>query len=154
MLTVRYLPVHVLATPNGRDAMPALREAMARWEKSGLVKFDPYEGERLVCFSFASLGENVAAHTSLSSEDANYVPICFNQNASWSLATGWRNMFTFGAENMVAIACHEMGHALGLEHAPSDADSVMVHNDPSRIIFQSRYPTNYDFNNLKAVLTP
>lgn len=152
MLTFRYSPSYTFATPDGRDGMNALTVAMRKWEASGLVKFALRTGDKRIFFEFGPLNEGIISHTYLPTQEDDYIRIVFNEETDWSLATGWwrLNPFTFGYESLVEVACHELGHAIfGAGHAPNNVNSVMVHNDPSKRIYQAAYPTAYDFANLK-----
>ncbi len=150
MKTFHYLPRGPFQTPDGYDAAPALRDALKRWEKSGSVKFIEGSGDNQIVFEFGELDEAVAAHTFLAEREGDAIRIVLNDEKNWSLTTGFWNIFTFGAENAVAVFCHEIGHAIfGAGHAPNNANSVMVQNDDTNGIYQARYPTAYDFVNLK-----
>jgi hypothetical protein len=154
MLTYRYSPIYVFATPDGRDALPALKDAMVKWAKSGLVAFSPMVGDKRIFFEFGPLDDGVIAHTYLPTQEDDYTRIVFNEETDWSLATGWwrLNPFTFGYESLLQVFCHELGHVLGLVHAPNNANSVMIHNDDVNGIHQAPFPTKWDFEQLKKRL--
>jgi len=149
MKIYHYLPRGPFQTLDGYDAALALRDALKRWEKSGLVKFIEGTGENQLVFEFGELDEAVVAHTYLPERQGDATKIVLNDEKVWSLATGIWNVFTFGAVNTVAVIGHEVGHALGFQHAPPDVASVMVHNDDKARVYQSRYPTAYDYRVLE-----
>lgn len=59
------------------------------------------------------------------------------------------NLVNFSDNEETSIMLHEIGHVLGLAHAPKGTDSVMV-NDPTGNYTKS-WPTSYDINDLRSL---
>lgn len=136
MKTFHHLPRGPLQTPDGYDAALALRDALARLEKSGL-------------------DAGIIGRTYLPTQKGDMIRIVLNDEITWSLKVGFWNFLTLGAENFVAVLCHEIGYALNQQHPDIKVNpkvkSVMVHDDNKLKQYQARYPTKYDFQQLSAL---
>jgi hypothetical protein len=83
---------------------------------------------------------NVLAHASLPGDDTQ---IHFNEAQEW---TGDTRDSTAGAKDLVTIAAHEIGHALGLDHS----------NDPNALMYPTylkshRYLDSDDISGIQAL---
>jgi hypothetical protein len=152
MLIYYYSPAYKLVTPDNRDAIDVVISATRGWKKSKLVQFLPGYGENQIYFEFGTLDEGVIAHTYLPDDDNRYARIVLSQAVDWNLSLGWWRLWAFskGIEMLEDVIGHEVGHVLlGAGHAPDNVNSVMVHNDARRGIYQAPSPTKWDFEELK-----
>lgn len=147
-----YWDVDVFSFPFGQGTkfQEVFVRATQLWEKSGIVRFQEVAPGRRVDFCIYYGGEYldeegiVAKTTSMGTPKPS---ITMNMAYQWSTSLSWFGRLFASGRDALSVTCHEIGHAMGLEHnnAPS---SIM---QPGDLSLPSR-PGKLDFKNLQAIL--
>jgi hypothetical protein len=121
-----------------------LHEVFAEWEASGVVDFRRSR-ERVGC--------NALVHGIVMCDDRGDFSwaVSYFTATDVDLATGtihsgiirWSTALPFYGSSLRAIMCHELGHSIGLDHAPDGSLSCMAGDSP--------YPSDDDIATIQSL---